>query len=136
MIIFVLSAILPWQALAGGETRPRHIDLLIMLEDIQKILKQIKRGVVIVENGKPAYVLVPFDDYEKSLPAGRGADSYDDSPKQREMDDPSLIQKMIDYEVEMNSREVSTLEEMNAMLDKSGASDNQAKEINLEDLPF
>ena len=107
-----------------------------MLEDIQKILKQIKKGVVIVENGKPAYVLVPFDDYEKALPAGKGTDSYDDSPKQREMDDPSLIQKMIDYEVEMNSREVSTLEEMNAMLDKSESGDGRAKEINLEDLPF
>ena len=107
-----------------------------MLEDIQKILKQIKRGVVIVENGKPAYVLVPFDDYEKALPAGKGADSYDNSPRQREMDDPSLIQKMIDYEVEMNSKEASTLEEMNAMLDKGEAGDNRAKEINLEDLPF
>ena len=107
-----------------------------MLEEIQKILKQIKKGVVIVENGKPTYVLVPFDDYENALPAGREADSYDNPPKQREMDDPSLIQKMIDYEVEMNSKEASTLEEMNAMLDKGEAGDNRAKEINLEDLPF
>ena len=30
-----------------------------MLEDIQKILKQIKKGVVIVENGKPVGL---FDD--------------------------------------------------------------------------
>ena len=107
-----------------------------MLEDIQKILKNVKRGVVIVENGKPAYVLVPFDDYEKALPAGKESDSYGASPKRQEMDDPGLIQKMIDYEVEMSSQEMSTLAEMNAMLDRGEAGDNRAKEINLEDLPF
>lgn len=108
-----------------------------MFDDIKKILQNVKRGVVIVENGKPSYVLLPFKDFESSLSVGKESGAYENSQEQQAIDDPSLIQKMVDYEVEMNSKNISTLEEMNAVLDKSGQADgDQAKEINLEDLPF
>ena len=35
-----------------------------MFNEISKILKSIKKGVVIVENGEPSYVLIPFKDFK------------------------------------------------------------------------
>jgi PHD/YefM family antitoxin component YafN of YafNO toxin-antitoxin module len=38
-----------------------------MWNTIKQVLKKNKGTCIIVEEGKPAFVVVPFDDYEKSL---------------------------------------------------------------------
>ena len=38
-----------------------------MWEQIKQILKKNKGTCIIIEEGQPAYVITPFDDYQKSL---------------------------------------------------------------------
>lgn len=38
-----------------------------MWEQIKQILKKSRGTCIIVEEGQPAYVVVPFDEYQKSL---------------------------------------------------------------------
>ena len=38
-----------------------------MWDQIKKILKKTKGTCIIVEDGQPAFVIMPFDDYQKSL---------------------------------------------------------------------
>lgn len=38
-----------------------------MLDDIKKVLDVSKKGIVVMEDGKPSYVVVPFEDYTRSM---------------------------------------------------------------------
>ncbi|OGD32131.1 hypothetical protein A3C91_03205 [Candidatus Azambacteria bacterium RIFCSPHIGHO2_02_FULL_52_12] len=123
-----------------------------MLEDIKKILASVKKGVVIMENGKPAYVLVPFEEYQETVGRGvmRTAAFYQETiglsreAKPQPIDDASLIQKMIDYEMNIGANNVSRMEDMEiqSLLGKlDGAKRKEEKsaseqDINLGDLPF
>ncbi len=123
-----------------------------MLEDIKKILASVKKGVVIVENGKPAYVLVPFEEYQETIERGnmRTTNSYQETlgmrheVKPQSIDDASLIQKMIDYEMNIGANSVSRMEEVEIQsllgkLDGAKRKEEQSaseQNINLGDLPF
>ena len=70
-----------------------------MYDDISKILKSITKGVVVMEDGKPAYVVVPFEEYKESMKAKKieGVRMWAD-PRQQQLDDATVIQKLIDYD--------------------------------------
>lgn len=127
-----------------------------MLEDIKKILASVKKGVVIMENGKPAYVLVPFEEYQEAAERKKITDPgfYQDSSLSREemksqpIDDASFIQKMIDYEMNVGTAQLSQVQEMEirsllgrfdgAKEQEKNAEENGAlkNSLNLGDLPF
>ncbi len=127
-----------------------------MLEDIKKILETVKKGVIIIEDGKPAYVLVPFQEYQEVMEQKkvRATASYQDAFKLGEkidaqpIDDASMIQKIIDYELNRDAHAVSRTQEMEiqSLLGKLGTAqgeqekgiekDTQSNSLNLGDLPF
>lgn len=113
-----------------------------MLDEIKKILQSLKKGVVVVENGKPSYVVVPFDEFEAM------ADERKGPPRLQAIDDASLIQKMIDaaplsmaYDEEEKGGE-SAVEDgeikavLNALDREKEERERTPREVNLEDLPF
>lgn len=119
-----------------------------MFDDISKILKSITKGVVVMENGKPAYVVVPFEEYKESMKARKmeGVRMWAD-PRQQQLDDATIIQKMIDYDTGARSQNFSGTDEAEIKtllnsLDREQehkgayAADNQTSGIHLEDLPF
>lgn len=120
-----------------------------MFNDIQKILQSVKKGVVIVENGKPAYVVVPFQEYRESVKGGgyESVEMWADA-REKQMDDIRMIQKMIDYESSMRTQGFSGGQEteIQMMLSSLEAEKEQGREsrrrdeddrnIHLEDLPF
>jgi len=112
-----------------------------MFQEISKILKSIKKGVVIVEDGKPAYVLVPFDDYNKQTGKEKdleGVEFYgsEDACEHEKLfqslpiDDISPIQNMLDYEFTANKFKPENYRAKKEELVLEG------KDIHLEDLPF
>ncbi|MCR4322979.1 MAG: hypothetical protein NUV61_02735 [Candidatus Azambacteria bacterium] len=120
-----------------------------MFDDISKILKSITKGVVVMENGKPAYVVVPFEEYQETMKEKKidGVRMWAD-PRQQQLDDASIIQKLINYDMSTASQEgLSGVEEeeIRALLssldreqEREGASmvNNPENGIHLEDLPF
>src|SRR3972149_7744544 len=120
-----------------------------MFNDIAKILKSVKKGVVIVENGKPAYVVVPFEEYQESAKGERyrSVEMWADA-REKQMDDIHMIQKMIDYETSMRTQGFSGGQEteikmmLNSLEQERGqrreprGQDEGGRNIQLEDLPF
>lgn len=119
-----------------------------MFDDIAKILKSITKGIVVMEGGKPAYVVVPFEEYQESMKLNKseGVRMWAD-PRQQQLDDATLIQKMIDYDAGAQSQDLSGTEEaeiktlLNSLereQEQKGAltAHNRADGIHLEDLPF
>lgn len=119
-----------------------------MFDDISKILKSITKGVVVMEDGKPAYVVVPFEEYTESMKTRKieGVRMWAD-PRQQQLDDATVIQKMIDYDtgarpedaIGMDEAEIKTL--LNSLDreqdDRSPlAAQRRENGIHLEDLPF
>lgn len=128
----------------------------IMLNDIQHILKTLKKGIVVVENGKPSYVVVPFEEFERV--SGDGRRGLQASP----MDDTGLIQKMIEQDLATSQSHAHSVgptensDEIKAVLDaldreneeradapgspeiltETPADEHEPKKVNLEDLPF
>ncbi len=47
--------------------RIENLDIIGMWETIKNILKKNKGTCIIIEDGRPAYVIMLFDDYQKSL---------------------------------------------------------------------
>lgn len=120
-----------------------------MFNDIAKILQSVKKGVVIVENGKPAYVVVPFQEYRESVKeGGYGSVEMWSDAREKQMDDIHMIQKMIDYESSMRTQGFSggqeteirmmlnSLEQEKGIGRESGRGDEEDRNIHLEDLPF
>ena len=123
-----------------------------MLEDIKKILASVNKGVVIMEDGKPAYVLVPFQEYQETVQRKKLAGdtvyrerySLHQEMKSQPIDDASFIQKMIDYEMNVGTTQLSQVQEMEiqSLMSKfEGAKEfekkpNKENSLNLEDLPF
>ncbi len=119
-----------------------------MFDDISKILKSITKGVVVMENGKPAYVVVPFEEYTESMKTRKieGVRMWAD-PRQQQLDDATVIQKMIDYDtgarpedtMGMDEAEIKTLlNSLDREQDERSPFAEQRREngIHLEDLPF
>lgn len=120
-----------------------------MFNDIAKILQSVKKGVVIVEDGKPAYVVVPFEEYKESTKGGRyrSVEMWSDA-REKQMDDIRMIQKMIDYETSMRTQGFSGGQEteiqmmLNSLEQEKGQRreprrrDEEDRNIHLEDLPF
>ncbi|MBI5913688.1 hypothetical protein HY839_04600 [Candidatus Azambacteria bacterium] len=119
-----------------------------MFDDISKILQSITKGVVVMENGKPAYVVVPFQEYQESVKAKKieGVRMWAD-PRQQQLDDASIIQKLIDYDTGAVPQDISGTEEaeIKALLnsldreqeeERSLTVNSRGNGIHLEDLPF
>ena len=119
-----------------------------MFDDISKILKSITKGVVVMEDGKPAYVVVPFEEYQENMKAKK-IDSVRmwADPRQQQLDDASIIQKLIDYDTGTVPQDLSGMEEAEIKtllnsLDReqegktSLTAQGREKGIHLEDLPF
>ena len=119
-----------------------------MFNDISKILKSITKGVVVMEDGKPAYVVVPFEEYKEAVKTRKmeGVRMWVD-PRQQQLDDATIIQKMIEYDADSRPEDISGTQEaeIKALLNtldreqehgKVLATNNQGDGIHLEDLPF
>jgi len=100
-----------------------------MLENIKKILDAAKKGIVVMEDGKPSYVIMPFDDYVKDsgLPAPKKLIEKSDA---NDEEINSIIEKEL-YE----DREYS-IDEMLDYEDEDSDIKKDIREIKLEDLPF
>ena len=126
-----------------------------MLEDIKKILASVKKGVVIMEDGKPAYVLVPFQEYQETVERKKlaGENIYQErfslrqEMKSQPIDDASFIQKMIDYEMNVGTAQLSQVQEMEIQSlisrfdgakeqEKNAQNGDRGNSLNLGDLPF
>ncbi|MBI3671293.1 hypothetical protein HY249_00665 [Candidatus Azambacteria bacterium] len=118
-----------------------------MLDDIKKILEVSKRGIVVMENGKPSYVVVPFDDYARSLKTpeserilerdGRGFEDIGDFENYG-MDS---IDKMIEKELERERSEnepakKGEFKERFRVDYEVERIKKDLREVRLEDLPF
>lgn len=89
-----------------------------MFSEIKKILHTFKKGVILIEDGVPAFVIVPFDEYRKNMAPGASS----------QIDDQSLIQKMI----ALDAPDASAGEKKTG----KGISRENMRGIRLEDLPF
>ena len=108
-----------------------------MLNNIRKILEVSKRGIVIVENGKPSYVIIPFDEYERN--------EFSDLRDSKERRDAVLedvpyeinseVQNILNKELEFNRKENSIFNDLN-LSDDIDDIKKDLREIKLEDLPF
>ena len=118
-----------------------------MFNEISKILKSIKKGVVIVENGEPSYVLIPFKDFANyQMQAGskedlEGVEFFSDEAGFKKnavsrIDDVSLIQNLLDYESASEALENKGRKNEYDFSLVSGKNIIGDKEIRLEDLPF
>lgn len=112
-----------------------------MLEDIKKILEISKRGIVVVENGKPSFVVVPFEDYSgKSSTIEKKKASYflEEKSKIESIDD--LIEKELQETRARISEEYNDeADELREIFKKETEIESikkDLKEIRLEDLPF
>lgn len=119
-----------------------------MYDDISKILKSITKGVVVMEDGKPAYVVVPFEEYKESMKAKKieGVRMWAD-PRQQQLDDATVIQKLIDYDMGASPHDCVGVEEEEVRVllnsldreqeEKTPFTENaRERGIHLEDLPF
>ncbi|MBU3901090.1 hypothetical protein KKF25_00390 [Patescibacteria group bacterium] len=73
-----------------------------MWEQIKQILKKNKGTCIIIEEGQPAYVIMPFDDYQKSLENEPTAKSAPPRLKEAVGETESLAninQEIIDWKV-------------------------------------
>ena len=125
-----------------------------MLDDIKKILEVSEKGIVIMEDGKPSYVVVPFSDYIKST---KNAKSVSVSNPSKEEGNKLLdaikeegsfsykvpsIENVFEDELSFDNKKTELLKDINKTEDvaaNTGGLDNQKKdirEIRLEDLPF
>lgn len=108
-----------------------------------------------MEDGKPAYVLVPFQEYQETVERNKLAGdaiyqerfSLRQEMKSQPIDDASFIQKMIDYEMNVGTAQLSQVQEMEiqALMSKFDGVKEQGKNaqngdrgnsLNLGDLPF
>lgn len=119
-----------------------------MFNDISKILKSITKGVVVMEDGKPAYVVVPFEEYKESMKAKK----IDEvrmwaDPRQQQLDDATVIQKLIEYDRGVSPQDIvgAEEEEVRSLLNSLDleqeertpfAENTRERGIHLEDLPF
>ncbi len=94
-----------------------------MLDNIKKILEVSQRGIVVMENGKPSYVIVPFEDYIESASSNKShfsSDAIKNTKKESLFDDDVLLNEKFDFNFSKNKDSIY----------------DDLKEIKLEDLPF
>jgi len=116
-----------------------------MLDDIKKILEISKKGIVIMESGKPAYVVVPFDDYVKNIKNAKTASNREegnyllDKTKEENFKNKAPSLENI-FEEDLNfSDKDDVFQKNNSGNESLEELHNQKKdlrEIRLEDLPF
>ncbi len=124
-----------------------------MINDLSKILKTLKKGILIVEDGRPSYVVLDFKDYidtiklqeeflsNLSLPLPKGIDKNQLSDDI----DTDEINFLIENETKTTQREFPSLEEeltknddlrYEKQINSSKKDLEDLKEIKLSDLPF
>jgi|GEM_PF-2735310 len=122
-----------------------------MLDDIKKILEISKKGIVIMEDGKPAYVVVPFEDYIENTKSAKKVSSDEegnyllDTIREDEKIFDEMIPAMEDiFEDELDIAEkedvklLNEVKKANIAKEKERVTDQKkdVREIRLEDLPF
>lgn len=110
-----------------------------MWEQIKQILKKNKGTCIIVEDGQPAYIVMPFDDYQKSLDqrpeskiaAPRGDQLYGAAPRfQENINEPELTAKINQEIVDWKAKQAEAASEIQL-------SDIQdSDELRIENLPL
>jgi len=109
-----------------------------MLEDIRKILEVSKRGIVVMEDGKPSYVVVPFTDYIESTTEDR----IEDKRSELLNDDVNeKVQNIIENKFEFDVMKEEKTDKIDFLKRDREAYERDSikkdlKEISLEDLPF
>lgn len=100
-----------------------------MWDQIKQILKKNKGTCIIVEEGQPAYVVLPFDDYQKALetePAGKMA-----APKFKEnANEPELLEKINQEIVDWKNKQAENAPEVQL------ADIQESDELRIENLPL
>ncbi|MEK7520346.1 MAG: hypothetical protein AAB581_03865 [Patescibacteria group bacterium] len=116
-----------------------------MFHDIKKLLARVKRGIVIVEDGEPSFVVIPFEDFAERMRDDEGMHSrafmrQRPHARRHPIDDTSLIQKMIDYDATVRTqdftKEAEAMELLNRIDEEKESGTGRHARINLEDLPF
>ncbi len=121
-----------------------------MLDDIKKILEVSKKGIVVMEDGKPAYVVVPFEDYientknEKSISVREEGNHLLDAIKEKKSLDQKIPSIENIFEDEVSFSDKKTVMQKNDIMGDGAAVDieepsvykKDIREIRLEDLPF
>ncbi len=123
-----------------------------MLDDIKKVLDVSKKGIVVMEDGKPSYVVVPFEDYTRNMKKTIESDYLlDDSDgfnedffkKETEFHDNDIdaIHSVIEDELKINREKIVKSREIELKNQFEGYHEvekikKDLKEVKLEDLPF
>ncbi len=129
-----------------------------MLDEFKHIFKTLKKGIVVMENGKPSYVVVPFEEFERVANEDEKSARFGPLRDVSPIDDAGLIQKMIAQDSgELRQIDADSLpdDEIKAVLDaldrekeahagayaSSGgfpepSAEQEVKKVHLEDLPF
>lgn len=100
-----------------------------MWNQIKQILKKNKGTCIIVEEGQPAYVISPFDDYQQGLetePAGKPvAPKFKDGANESE-----LLEKINQEIVDWKNKQADNAPEVQL------ADIQESDELRIEDLPL
>ncbi|MBI3685277.1 hypothetical protein HY250_02630 [Candidatus Azambacteria bacterium] len=124
-----------------------------MFDEVKKILQTLKKGVVVMENGKPSYVVVPFEEFERVARENERMSRLSPLREASPIDDASLIQKMIAHDSGAENEGsaageddagiksvLDALDREKEMRASAGSAQRPAEEgirdMNLEDLPF
>ncbi|MBI1755055.1 hypothetical protein HYR65_02110 [Candidatus Azambacteria bacterium] len=124
-----------------------------MFDEVKKILQTLKKGVVVMENGKPSYVVVPFEEFERVANENEKNARLSPLREASPIDDASLIQKMIAHDSGAENEGsaageddagiksvLDALDREKEMRASAGSAQRPAEEgirdMNLEDLPF
>ncbi|KKS26246.1 MAG: hypothetical protein UU87_C0003G0166 [Parcubacteria group bacterium GW2011_GWA2_42_11] len=96
-----------------------------MWENIKKILAKTKGTCIIIEDGQPAYVVTPFNDYQQDLDGAGVSKSTNKSSSEQELLE-KINQDIIDWKTKQ--------EVENPEIDLSEA--EEAGELKIENLTF
>ncbi len=100
-----------------------------MWDTIKQILKKSRATCIIVEEGQPAYVIMPFDDYQKSLESDSAIKTA--GPRFKDgADDSGLLEKINQEIVDWKAKQTENSPEVQL-------SDIQdSDELRIENLPL
>jgi len=100
-----------------------------MWEQIKQILKKNKGTCIIAEDGQPAYIIMPFDDYQKSLDGE--SESKVAAPRFKEnVNEPELLEKINQEIVDWKTKQADNAPEVHLSDIQDG------DELRIENLPL
>jgi PHD/YefM family antitoxin component YafN of YafNO toxin-antitoxin module len=121
-----------------------------MLDDIKKILEVSKKGIVIMEDGKPAYVVVPFEDYIENTKNAKSVSNREegnhllDTIKEEESFSQKIpsIENIFEDRLSFDNKK-TVAQKSDIITDNTSVNTRELdghkkdlREIRLEDLPF